>query len=92
MEFITTRRVERQLLNEHYLYNKNKTGDSGNIYWECVERMSSNECCQHTHPPNPKLAAVKKIMVNMKKHARNADLTTKCTVSANGVMFEDNML
>ena len=83
MEFITTTRVERQLLNEHYLYNKNKTGDSGNIYWECVERRSGNGCCQQTHPPNPKLTAVKKIRANMKKDARNADLTTKCTVSAN---------
>ena len=34
MEFITTTRGERQLLKDHYLYNKNKTGDSGNTYWD----------------------------------------------------------
>ena len=25
-----------------YLYNKNKTGDSSNTYWQCVERRSGN--------------------------------------------------
>ena len=43
MEFITTARGERQLLNDQDLYHKNKTGDSGNIYWECVKRRSGNE-------------------------------------------------
>ena len=59
MEFTTTTRGERHLLNDHYPYNKNKTGDSGNIYWECMKRMSGNGCWQHIHPPNPKLTAVK---------------------------------
>ena len=35
---------ERQLLNDQYLYNKNKTEDSVNTYWECVERRSDNGC------------------------------------------------
>ena len=80
MEFITTTRGERQLLYDHYLYDKNITGASGNIYRECEERMRGDGCCRHTYPPNPKLTAVKKITTNMKKDARNA---TKCTVSAN---------
>ena len=33
-KLITTIRGERQLLNDQYLYNKNKQGDSGNTYWE----------------------------------------------------------
>lgn len=47
---------------------RKKTGDSGNTYWECVERSSSNgsgvritldqckdffELGQDTHSPNP---------------------------------------
>ena len=83
MKFITTTRCEQQLLNDHYLYSKNKAGDGGNIYWECVERMSGNGRCQHTHPLNSKLTAVKKIRTNMKKDARNADLTTKYSILAN---------
>ena len=83
MEFIATTRGERQLLNDHYYYNKNKTGDSGNIYWECVDRRSDNGCGQHSHPPNTKLTAVEKIRANMKRDARNADPTIKCIVSAN---------
>ena len=57
---------------------RKKTGDSGNTYWECVERSSSNgsgvritldqckdffELGQDTHSPNPELIAVKKIRI-----------------------------
>ena len=45
-----TARCERQLLKDHYLYKKNKIGDSGNIYWEFVDRRSGNGCGQHIHP------------------------------------------
>ena len=83
MAFITTARGEGQFLNDHYLKNKNKTRYSGNIYWEYADRWSGNGCDQHTDPANPKLTAVKKIRVNMKRDAGNADLTTKYTVSAN---------
>ena len=31
-------------MNDQYLYNKDKTGDSSNTYWECVERRSDNGC------------------------------------------------
>ena len=44
MEFIMTTRGERQLLNDRYLYNKRKTEDNGNIYWERVDRRSGNGC------------------------------------------------
>ena len=83
MEFIATTRGEWRLLNDKCLYNKNKTGNSGHISWESVGRMSDSRCCQHTHSPNSKLTAVKKRRANVKKDARNADLTIKCTVSAN---------
>ena len=43
MEFITAR-VELQVLNDQYLYNKSKTGDNDDTYWECMERRSGNEC------------------------------------------------
>ena len=83
MAFIATARGEGQLLNDHCLKDKNKTRYSGNIYWEYVDRWSGNGCDQHTHPPNPKLTALKKIRINMKRDAENADLTTKYAVSAN---------
>ena len=38
---------------------------------------------QHIDPPNPELTAVKKIRTNMKKNARNADLTTNNIILAN---------
>ena len=44
MELITTTRDEWKLLVDQYIYNKNKTGDNGNNYWECVERMIDNGC------------------------------------------------
>ena len=44
MKFIMTTRGARQLLKDQHFYNKNKTGDSGNTYWECVERRSGNGC------------------------------------------------
>lgn len=34
MKFIKTTRGKRQLLNDQYLYQKHKTGDRGNTYWE----------------------------------------------------------
>ena len=34
MEFIMTTQGARQLLKDRYLYNKNRTGDSGNTYLE----------------------------------------------------------
>ena len=49
MEFAMTARGERQLLNNQYLYNKKKTGDGGNTYWECMERMNGNRCAVRTN-------------------------------------------
>lgn len=43
-EFITKTRGERKLFNDQYIYNKNKTGDRGNNYWEYVDRRINNEC------------------------------------------------
>ena len=44
MELITIERGEAQLLNNQYLDNKNKTGDSSNTYWESKKRRSDNGC------------------------------------------------
>ena len=41
-----------------------------------------NQTGQHTYPPNPELTAVKKIRANMKRDARNADVTTNNIASA----------
>ena len=59
MEFITTTRGERQLLKDHYLYNKNKTGDSGNIYWDAWTEEWHG--CDPTRPSSePKINSCKK--------------------------------
>ena len=92
MEFVTTTRGTRQLLKDHYIYSKNKTGNNGNTYWECVERRSGNgfkikivldeggnflnQTGEHAHPPNPEHIDVKKIRSDMKRDARETNTKT----------------
>ena len=71
-KYIKASGVERQISNDQYLYNKNKTGYSGNSYWKNVElhlistKIFLNQAGQYTYPLSPELTAVKKIRTNMK--------------------------
>ena len=99
IEFITATRGARQLVKGDYRYNKNKSGNNGNAYWECVERRSGNGCKvkivlgeyddflnptgEHMHPPNPEYTKAQRIRSHMKRGSRKLDATTNNRIAAN---------